>query len=434
MSGIKHKYLKNSGIAVALVVAGVAVGLLLLAVVYMLPTWSINYHIGESVWTLRDEGAYPETKSGEMLDNFTDSFMLSIMYNKGDTYAEDMLLSTYISGESYYPLDNLFDYITGNETAEFTEESYGRYWHGYQAVLTPLFLLFNITQIRTLNMLSQLTLIICIAAMLGMKKRADLIIPFAAMYLSLTPVALFSSFQFSSTFYVMCFLSLAVALKCDKWSFTRLCFAFEIAGVAEAYFDYLTYPAVCFGVPMILYFALDASARKTVVQRIKELVLMCASWFVGYIGMWSGKWVVASMFTDENILLDAINMVRFRSSTSQGDDVFTYGGTVSGNFYYLINTNSGLLMSLLAIMLLAWLVFMIHKKKAPLQTNVSAVAAVIISSLIPFAWYLVTINHSFIHSWFTFRELSITVYGVMTALYLLLYRREPENDKKQITV
>lgn len=423
MNETKQKCLKNSATAVTLVIAGIIAGLLLLALVYMLPTWRVNYHIGESMWTLREEGTYPKIKTGEMLDNSTDAKMVDIIYNKGETFAEDMLLCRYISDENVYVADTLFNYMRGEADKDFEEISYGRYWHGYQSVLTPLFFFFNISQIRTLNMAAQIVLIFAIVALLGMRQRADMIIPFASMYLTLAPISLFYSFQFSSTFYVMCFLLLAVLLKYDKWSFTKLCFAFEVAGILEAYFDFLTYPAVSFGVPMIMYFTLDASARKTLLQRVKGIILMPAAWGFGYVGMWSGKWVVASAFTDENIIADAISNLKFRSSTSQGEDVYTYFGTVMNNVYYVVNSNNGLFRIIIIAMVIVCLLWLLRKKGDSLCANAASVAAIAVCCYIPFAWYLVTINHSNIHSWFTFRELSITVYGAMTLLYLTLYRK-----------
>lgn len=426
MNDIKRKCLKNSAMAAALVVAGIIAGLLLLALVYMLPAWQVNYHVGESVWTLKGEGTYPATKSGEALDNYTDSFMLSIIYNKPDSYADDMLLAEYMKGEKTYPLDNLFDYITQSPDNSFTPENYARYWHGYQAVLTPLFVFFNISQIKTLNMAAQLVLVLAIAALLGLRRRTDMIIPFAAMYLSLAPVSLFYSFQYSSTFYVMSFLLLAVASKYDKWSFTKLCFAFEVAGIMEAFFDFLTYPAVALGVPMVMFFALDASERKTLLQRIKQFVLLCVSWGFGYVGMWGGKWVVATLFTDENIIADALDSVRFRSSTSQGDDVFSYDLAVESNIRFLNESNSGLFRLLLVIMAVIWLFLLLktlRRKGSALQANAASALIIAACCLLPFVWFFGTINHSYLHSPFTFRELAITVYGLMTLLYLTLHRK-----------
>lgn len=424
MNETKQKCLKNSATAVTLVIAGIVAGLLLLALVYMLPTWRVNYHIGESMWDLRWEST--QTKSGEMLDYFTEGFMLSIIYNKGDSYAEDMLLAKFMSGEKNNPLINLYDYITQSPDNAFAPKSYGRYWHGYQTVLTPLLIFFNVDQIKTLNMAVQLVLVFAIVALLGMRRRADMIIPFAAMYLTLAPVSLFYSFQYSSTFYVMCFLSLAVALKYDKWSFAKLCFAFEVAGIMEAFFDYLTYPAVALAVPMIMFFALDASERKTLVERIKQFVLLCVSWVFGYIGMWSGKWLVATVFTDENIIADAIKNVKFRSSTSQGTDVFNYDLAVTNNLKYLVESNAGLFRLLLVLLVVVWLVCMLNalrRKAGALQATAASAAIIALCCLMPFVWYAGTINHSYLHAPFTFRELSITVYGAMTLLYLALYRK-----------
>lgn len=423
MNDKMKKCINNSGVAITLLVAGVILGIFLLAIVYIMPTWWIDYHIGESISAMKDEGMYPKLKTGEMLDNFTDAIMLNMIFYKDGTFADNMLLNQYVSGTNPSPVEILFEYMAyGLDSTQYIT-SYARYWHGYQAILTPLLVLFNVNEIRAINTLAQLMVVIGVVAFLSKRKRADMIIPFAMMYFSLAPVSLFNSFQFSSTFYVMSLLSLVVASKYEKWSFAKLCFAFEVAGIAEAYFDFLTYPAASLGVPMIMYFALDAAARKTFVQRAKELVMMGAAWVFGYGGMWSGKWVVATLFTDENVISNAIASVKYRSSTSIDDRALSYSETLYRNVLFLSEANGGVFWIFIAVALIACLLLLVSKRKMARQANLAVALMIGICCVIPFVWYLVTMNHSTMHAWFTFRELSITVYGAMTLLYLTLYRK-----------
>lgn len=45
----------------------------------------------------------------------------------------------------------------------------------------------------------------------------------------------------------------------------------------------------------------------------KNLFLHTLSWGIGYVGMWSSKWVIASVLTGENIIYDAFSQIAYRS-------------------------------------------------------------------------------------------------------------------------
>ncbi len=80
---------------------------------------------------------------------------------------------------------------------------------------------------------------------------------------------------------------------------------------------------------------------------------------------------------------------------------------------------------LLAAGILLWLVQWIRQRKrgaAPDLTGVLPVMGIVaVCALMPFGWYLALGNHSYLHSWFTFRELSIFFYGGFTISYLYLH-------------
>lgn len=230
--------------------------------------------------------------------------------------------------------------------------------------------------------------------------------------------------MFSTTFYVMCFLLITVATKHNKWSFAKICYSFEATGIAVAFLDFISYPAASLGVPMIMYFSLDASERKMLRERIKEFALLCLSWGLGYFGMWAGKWIVATIMTDENVILNALSAIKVRSSTRYGEQTLTYTGTVSKNVGHLINSGNGLFLYVVLAMVIVWGIWMLKKRGASLNANVATVAIILLSCIIPFGWYLISINHSYVHSWFAYRELVVTVYGVMSVLYLGLYRKQ----------
>lgn len=63
----------------------------------------------------------------------------------------------------------------------------------------------------------------------------------------------------------------------------------------------------------------------------KELCSSTIAWGIGYVGMWMGKWVIASLFTDENIIYDAVKQIKFRSGNTYKEETYTYIGTIKNN-------------------------------------------------------------------------------------------------------
>ncbi len=410
---------------IAILLLGVVLGLLLLACVYRIPQSAMRRGTETSAGILHGETLYPrvvESVPASQLDNFTDALMLNITYYKGGSFAEDMLSSAYIQNDENDPLESLYGYVTGAE-GEYQEAYYGRYWHGYQAVLAPLLTVFDLLQIRYLNMALQIALAAAVLLTLHACGRKDMLLPYAILWISLMPAALFYSLQFSSTFYIMAVLSLVIASRSGKFDFAKLCFAFEIAGILEAYFDLLTYPLVTFGVPAILWFALDAERKQSLLRRIRQLVLLGVSWGLGYLGMWSSKWVIAALFAGDNTLETAYQAIKFRSAMQlTGDVKITYLDVIKANVFFYVSRG---FVAVFAAGVLLWLIKWFRQRKnkpdPELRSVLPAMAAIAVCALTPFAWYLVTANHSYLHSWFTFRELGIFLYGGFTIPYLYLY-------------
>ncbi len=414
--------LKNTAIGAAIIIAGIAAGVLLLAFAYLIPQRYIYANTKSSIEILHDETVYPKLFEGitaTQLDNWTDAVMLNMTYYRGDSFADDMLRSirVYVDNADN-PMEAFYNYMSG-EDGEYYPRAYGRYWHGYQAILAPLLVFFNITSIRYLNMVAQIGLTLAVLFTLHEKKRKDMLIPYAIMWISLMPIALFCSMQFSSTFYVMSGLSLLVAVKSDKYSFAKMCFAFEIAGVLEAYLDFLTYPLAALTVPAIMWFALDVENKAALKQRIWQLVCLTGAWLCGYAGMWSGKWIVATLFTEDNVIMNAIDAIQMRSSTHNGDSTFSYLDAVKWNI-----ASFGLyrcLATFVVVFMIAvfiW-IFIARRKRNPAYAyNWQTLLVIALCALMPFGWYMGTINHSYIHHWFTFRELAASIYGGFTVLYL----------------
>ncbi len=185
---------------------------------------------------------------------------------------------------------------------------------------------------------------------------------------------------------------------------------FMVIGEATSYVDLLTYPMATLGIPLILWLALDHS--DVIVGNLKKVFTVSFFWLVGYAGMWSGKWFIGSIFTGNNLFKTAFESIRFRTSSTWGDISFSFFDVMERQMETSRNAAWKIALILAAVIFL-YKLFRYRTKVFHLLLPYVIIAAY------PLIWYAVLKNHSYIHSFFTYRELAISLYAVMTlfALY-----------------
>ena len=402
-SGFPRSCLSGIGI----LIASVLIGTLLMFAAYSLPVESMQSNVRKSLSIQLDEGDYyrhiPEDCTSQS-DGFTDSLMLNIAtYDCSENIVSGALLnprSLYTGTDS--PTEQLVNAING--VTPDSEGTYARYWHGYLVVLKPLLLFFSYSQIRLLN-----TLVVCslIAVILcGFYKRFKThkySLAFLGAVLFLNPVVLTASLQFSTVFYII-LLEYTAALywgdALDKKG--KFNFIFLLSGIFTAFFDLLTYPIAALGMLLILQLLLF---NDTIIRNVLRAVKSSVCWIFGYLGMWSGKWIVASLLTEENVIANALHAVTFRTGTSSGIEGwdFSWGGLFRSNFGWLVGTNA-ILFKMFMIILIVGVFFLLITKKVKLNIDLPFVALLVLFCFIPIARYIVFSNHSFMHGFITYRE------------------------------
>lgn len=402
-------WIKELGIVFVCTILGVAA----LAVTYLIPRDRMKEHVWESAIALHQEGlgAYVWQKVKETaLDNYTDGLIINVSYTETKDGIRDILLGTHVEVEGRNPMDSLYEAaVLANDN--YIVKNYGRYWHGYQVLMRPLLCFFAYPDIRQINMILQFSLVFGFVSLLARTKERALILPFLVMYVFLSPVSLCSSLQYSPCFYIMMLALYALFIWKEKLTDTGRNYVFLLAGVLTAYFDFLTYPFITLGVPLIACLAFEGNCLLTDQRsRFKNIVLHTLSWGIGYVGMWSSKWVIASVLTGENIIYDAFSEIAYRSGYF----------TEKHSYYDTLKLNLGVCNTkviLLALICVAACIaiFRIKKRIVADRKRFPIVGAVLFVSLYPFLWYLFTKDHSCCHSYFTWRELGISVFGLVTA-------------------
>ncbi len=401
--------LKEMLIVMIAAVAGVAA----LAATYFIPQDKMKDNAWESAILMHREGLgsfmWPTVKMTQ-LDGYTDGLMLNTSYTETDDGIRDILLDTKVNVRDINPMESFFEVIA-LENKDYRIGTYGRYWHGYQILWRPLLCFFNYGEIRQINMALQLALVFAFLYLLFFTGEKSLIVPFFGMYLFLTPLSLFSSMQFSPCFYLAMLASMVLVGFKKYLNDTRRNYLFLLTGILTAFFDLLTYPFVTLGVPLITYLASDRECGESVKKSLKDIFFHTVSWCIGYVGMWGSKWVIASVLTDENVIKEAVDQVMFRSGHFEKGR--SYATTLWLNFDAC---NMKSIWVVLICLLICLLVRAVINYRRTGMKPLPGTAAILLVSLYPFLWYYLTMHHSSDNSYFTWRELSISVYGVLMAL------------------
>lgn len=402
-------YLKIYGKAILLTALCALLGLLPLLAVFALPTEPIEANVSASADVFAREGSYPRVNAlgaNTKLDNFTDALMLmNAAYEKEGASLLARAIDVYrpnIAG--HHPTQVLVsNYGEGEAVRDVA--SYGRYWHGYLVTLKPLLSFLDYEQIRVLNAVVVAVLALGVLALMYRRNLRAYMLPYAIALLLIDPVAIAHSLQFMN---IYCIYSLAaiVFLWKREWlcaSQARLLLFFTGVGCATSFLDLLSYPLLTFAMPATLWLCGQDGTWKTA---LKGLFATLIAWGVGYVGMWAGKWILGSLLGGENIIQDAIASIQLRSSAS---DLMGARASVVMLFKRQLACLKSPALALAALYLVVTGV-LAAKNRGREKFSVLGWLPYIALCALPVVWYLGAFNHSYVHAFFTYRELFIPAF------------------------
>lgn len=416
------------------VLLGIIIGFGLLCAVYLLPTGAMEVNVKESAEIFKTEEVYKyldDRYETTVLDNFTDAVMLSecIAKNAEDSFVKAALNGTYLSAKRGNPADALTAYGDGAEE-KYENRDYARYWHGYVCILKVLLIFFNYGQIRVINGI--FLLLVTVAAVRSLAKTVTPKYAFAyvCMIITLAPNVFPYSFQNSTIYYIT---SLSVIVLCRQADKIKLyqketLLSFVLIGIMTSFFDFLTYPSLTIGISLVLVVILHLESP--VVKTITYMMKAGICWCVGYIGMWAGKWVLATIVLGRNVLAEAAESIAIRTGNTYEN--YFMGIPYTMNIYWyekvqipfsVILTKPTLLMTLTIIAVS--FVLMVVCRKEPLHRKKNLFLFGLVA-LIPQAWFCVIQNHSYVHCFFTFRAFG-TFFFAMFAFCMSVFRIKKKN-------
>ena len=391
-----------------MLVSGILIGTGLLWLAFMIPEKNIYKNGGASLKTFASEGLYPAVgnSQAEKLDNWTDSLMVLLaMYEKKDATPLNRAMAVYqpvILSEDADPVTVSCAYVNGSDN--MGDFGYSRYWHGYLTVLRPLLSVTSYNGIRAFNNIGVILMLLIVLGALIWKKYYHVIVPLLLTFLFLRPLAIMFSLQFSTVYYPTMLTILFLTLLGSKLEHhNHYLFLFLLDGMLIGYLDLLTYPVAALGIPLAVF--LSISKGPAFLEQCKRVIISSVAWGFGYFGIWAGKWLIGSIILKRSIIADATEQAKFRLSTNTGSVDF------SRIDVYLRNIGiafSGI--QIIAIIILIFSVlYLLWKAKENYSAMVHNVVPYLLVLLIPFIWYSVLANHSYIHVFFTYRDLAAVV-------------------------
>lgn len=386
-----------------MLIASIGIGYILLVMAYLIPLDGIKEKLGDSYQLLEIEGAWRKLIEGHedtLLDNWTDStILIETGYEYSQPAYQAALLVPECSVIDNNPTDSFIKIYRQDTDLQIAEWNYVNYWHGYLIFMKPLMTLMTYGQIRYLNQFLQTALIGAILTLLGMRKKIWYAVPIVLSYVFLNPAVVSMSIQYNTMFMITFVQVLLILVMEDRYKKKGFwVYHFFMVGCVTSYFDFLTYPIIGYGIPMILLISFYPTNLK---EDFFAFLKTGFAWCFGYIGMWAGKWILGTILTDENMLKQAIERILFRSR----GDVSEY------SYIDILKRNLELRKDVLIISAIFVLLCLFCSRVRRLNIDGRKLVMYLILSVIPFAWYFVVANHSYFHYFFTYRNLSIVVMG-----------------------
>jgi hypothetical protein len=361
--------------------------------VYCIPVSWIQDHVEQSLAVMEEEGERPMYafyRHSAIVDNHTDMLMYESL----------------VPNRDYNPIQ-----------ASVSINQYPRYWHGYQVLLRPLTVIFQVQELRYLGMMMFYVLFFASAWLIAQKTRPLYGLLYVVTIASSYLVAVTTCFQYLTTFYVL-FASMIVLLNWyERKRSNTIWFLlwFFVVGMVENFFDFWTYPLITLGIPLILLIWMRVRDEQAdFLNNFCFMIKASISWCMGYALTWIAKWGIAAGVLGVRYFWRTMSVIQYRLEGSE-DEPLDRLGTIRKNLKAWMNVQDGgiITWSKVAALILVIAVILIFWKKLKDKKTIMAYVPMLFVAAYPYIWYLVMSNHSQIHYWYTYRVQLIALFGIL---------------------
>ncbi len=385
-----------------------------------IPRESVRQNFKRSADTMCEKEVFFQIMEGTLpstIDRYADSILLNIAWNLRPD-PESLMWTSYYSTEYRNENDNLYETVNQDKAANL---EYVRYWHGSAAIIKILHRVLDIRGIYILHgiLLAALTILLMI---LLLKRKMPietgaLLVGIIAVSIWFVPLSL----EYYWTFLCMLLASIFIIWFDAKGKDAWIPVLFLVTGMLTVYLDFLSAETISLTVPLLLLYRQRLGREKERQQTVKDVegkqaggigayLLYCLIWGIGYVGMWSTKWILASLITKENVLPYVKGHVTERIGTQTPVlklpmHLLT---TLKRNLRCLFPFGygvAGIVCGIGILLVLAYVAYVFHGKQKPGGSMI--LYGLLIA--IPYVRYLVLHDHAYLHAFFTYRAQLVVI-------------------------
>lgn len=399
----------------------------LLALVSMIPTAAIRGNVEKSCEyfeSREDFDAVTRDAFGTRQDNYADAILVNIAYNLNEGGLMDRIMGCYYYNDvNSKSADNLRLSLKNDNAVN---ESYSRYWHGSLLIVRPLLTLVDIQGIRLIYLLAVLTLSSIFMYQLIKNKHVLLAVCYLISMVLVKFWMVGFCIEYANVFLIMSVANIII-IHMNNEDMDKMVTLFMVLGLVTAYMDFLTTETMVFTIPYFIYFAIKYEKEKmlNIRKEFKKMVDLGLTFISAYSVMYAVKWGMASLILGKQEMDTALAKAsaRINGTATLGnmpgqENVNTAERIVRGcirnvaclfGWENQLSTGSAMLMVLTALGIMFALWYLFRGRKG--ERNFLLMCAVI--SMIPFARFIVLNNHSYIHFFFTYRAIAVTLLALL---------------------
>lgn len=432
------KKIKIISIHIILWLAALALLFGLLVLSASIPNEAIKSNMEKSALSYAQKDAFSfenGNKLNSIADNYADSILLGVAWNMGvGKPAVSALDTKYYDGEKMG--ENYGLYLSVAEGAQANTE-YTRYWHGTASFVRVLHLFTDVNGVKTLGFVMILLLLAAAVIMLVLEKHADIALALCVSLLSVQIWNVRLSMEYQPalmTALAVCILCVALEKRGDLW----LTLIFTAGGTAVCFFDFLTAETLSLLLPLMI--AVCVRAKEKRLGALGEGMMLSAkcgaAWISAYAFTFIAKWAIATAVTGRNVFSEAISSAGERLGSKVGG-----ADTLPKSIFSSVVSNIGVMfgaesrldyirafLPLIFIILLLVSVWYLFRKE---DGEKDAAKLLLLLGTVTLLRFLIVNNHSYMHSFFTYRALAPTVFSCLTALMLNVGLAKKKRGKKQ---
>lgn len=361
-------------------------------------------------------------------------------------YADEILLNMIYCMDTSKPLESMLkanyydDGIHPNLEEAVKIESMGnteymRYWHGSMAIIRPLLMFFNITQIYYIFAVILIILMLIMFGILIKKKHYILLLATIIGLTMTSSIYVPFCLEYVWTYLIMFIVTIiAIHIENRQKGNTYISMMMFITGILTCFFDFLSTETITFLVPILFIYTIRYKEHrlKEIKKEIKQICIWLILWLAGYGMMWIAKWLLASFILHVNALnyVSDKAMIRINGNMNEKTISATIINGLIKNFktiYPFYKIKEPIIGWTIFISILVAIIFLAKKNKEEWKK-----AGIVLGlGLIPYIRYIVIASHSRGHYFFTFRAQLATIIAVIIVMYILI---DKNRLKKEIEI